>query len=321
MSAAFNSLPDEVIKNYILPHFSLFIPDESTLILRAVCKRLCSMVPADAVAFRKRAKWLMDGKPEEWDKEKNSYEMKCDWDLKRIWHVSYTNMYFRPPPLFRHGWFTFAPTEDRVVKFTVDDDNETIRMSYQIFEMEDEERCNKERSEINIQVSHRASCKFGEEVFFILADGTLLRTCVTSSLQETNQLFQTLTSGPQKKLSLPVSWTLFRFRSMQTSDGEHFLIKDVDGDLFILNWSFPDKLETIAKSVRYFQLFDDIVVFLTFEGNLKLLRLKFKDQVTEYSTVNLETEMAQHFVAVPSEQHLWIISVTKQVIKYSMPSL
>ena len=108
---------------------------------------------------------------------------------------------------------------------------------------------------------------------------------------------------------------------MQTSDGKYFLFLTYDGNLYVLNGSGSDILQEIATSVEYFQLIGRVIVFVTKEGNMKLMCLKFKERVAEYFTVDMETELAQNFIAVPSEQHLWILSKNDQIIRYRMPSL
>ena len=320
MSTTFSSLPDELIKNCIVPRFSVFIPDEHTLTLRAVCKRLYKLVPADGVSFRKRAKWLINGMPELWDRGKNSYETTCVRYFGFIQSVSYGDICFQGERSdwsvvhsTGHGTITIGEHGNLVMRYAIYSD----KISDSGIDSDEEFEYVRERIDVHISTY----CQFGQEVFFILADGTILRTPIALSTEETFRSFQTMTSGPQRKLSLSghIHPMYRRFRSMQTSDGEHLLIVDMDGNLYMVNWSGSDTHETIAKLVQCFQWFDDIVVLLTLKGNLELMRLRFKNQMAEYSTVKMETEMAQHFLAVPSKQHLWILSTNGQIIKYSMP--
>jgi lipocalin len=48
--------------------------------------------------------------------------------------------------------------------------------------------------------------------------------------------------------------------------------------------------------------------------------MRFALEKTEYSIVDLPTEKAKHFLAVPSKQHLWILTPDDRVIRYSLRS-
>jgi hypothetical protein len=178
----------------------------------------------------------------------------------------------------------------------------------------------------NSTLRDSAYCKFGQEVFFLLADGTQLRTLVTSSREESIRLFQAMTSGPRRKIVFPYQaypWigVGFAFRDMQTPDGQNFFVRNWCGDLYIVNWFGSDKPHTIAESVGYFQLFGDTIVIMTETGKLRLMRFRFTGQLAEYSIVDMKTELARDFIAVPEKQHLWILSRNDQIIRYRMPSL
>ena len=332
MSASFNCLSDDIIKNYIISRFSLFIPDESTLILRAVCKRLYNMVPADAVSFRKRAKWLIDGKAEEWGEDMNSYELTCVIQYREI-SVSYAGICLER---FGDGpdRFVFCPVEDTKLTFR----GSTITMERKLqddecsdssrddefgYISEDEERGRFVKRSASAGGHISTHCMFGLDVIIILTHGTIVKTRVTSSPDEMFKLLQGVANTRQRRIILSHRYDgMYRmFRDMQTSDGEHLFVRDMHNTLYMIKWSGIEPYKTIDGSIRGFQVFDNSMVYLTSDGTLRLMRFVLKeDQKTDYLIVDLPTEKAIQFVAVPSRQHLWIISLDNRIIKYSMPS-
>jgi hypothetical protein len=268
------------------------------------------MVPLEDILHvdKKSAKWLTNGTPEIWEERMNTETLKCERFENSI-HVQYEHM-GKVSSHSEHKIFSIQPTEKiNVTVFVLRDCG--IKMAYPnpLTDIDDE---------ISLEISAVAACRFLQEMFFLLADGTILRTRVTSSQEESFQLFQTMTAGHKKQISLPKGYRSF---NMKTSDGENLLLKNFEGDLDTVNWSGSDTPKTIATSVRSFQLVGNAVVVLTKAGKLKLLCLKFKEQTAEYFTVDMETEAAQHFVAVPALQQMWILSKNDQIIKYGMPSL
>ena len=283
------------------------------------------MVPIDVdnVSFKKRAKWLTNGTQEIWEESMNTETLRCERWYSSL-HVNYKNIKTIRHADLSHTDLDFNPAKNIYAYIIVS--NDKIKLSYtigtRIFESTTDV--------IDLKIAgvrSSAYCRFGQQVVFFLADGTLLRTRITSSRKETLWLFRNMTTLPRRKVDIPDgygdaighphSWC----RSMQTSDGKHFLCMTSDGYLYIVNWVGSDKLRIIAESVSSFQIFGEMVVIMTWEGKFKLMRLRFKDHVAEYFTIDMKTELAKEFVAVPAKQHLWIFSKDDKIIRYRMPSL
>ena len=283
------------------------------------------MVPIDVdnVSFKKRAKWLTNGTQEIWEESMNTETLSCEHRYSYL-DVKYKNIRTINHPDRCCRQLEFNPAKNIYAYIIIS--NNKIKLSYKIGILIDESTTDVIDLKI-AGVRSSAYCRFGQQVVFFLADGTLLRTRITSSRKETLWLFRNMTTLPRRKVVIrdgygdaighPHSWC----RSMQTSDGKHFLCMTSDGYLYIVNWVGSDKLLTIAESVRSFQIFGEMFVIMTRDGKFKLMRLRLKDHVAEYFTIDMKTELAKEFVAVPAEQHLWIFSKDDQIIRYRMPSL
>jgi hypothetical protein len=302
---------------------------------------------------------VSDERAEEWSEDKNSYEMKCvivDQGLR----ASYGDVcfeclsngpgrfVFRPVEFCRISFYgstikmKFGGTfrKDFLGKIQGDDysgsscdndfcggecsgddehsggsgDDEHCRtLGYYKYMSDDDDETPYVKHSVDDRIS--TFCWFGQEVFFVLACGIIVKTRVTSSFDETFKLLRNMFCTHRCEI-----YTHGRrnFRKIETSDGEHLFVRDTDGNLYMIKWSSYKRSTTIDTSTQNFQVLGDSVVFLTGKGTLKLMR--FALEKTEYSIVDLPTEKAKHFLAVPSKQHLWILTLDNRVIRYSLRS-
>jgi hypothetical protein len=311
---SFSSLPDELIRNSIIrAHWKVFPPDPTVLALRAACKRFHKLIPLeDMLAIsRDTAEWLLDGKPVIWTEMMNTYEMDCSFSLNNIsirLQGVLLNPMNHPMSLKNGGHVYFNPVPyDGIHMMRVK--SHGINCSPTIVEVKTP----------NVV----ASCTLFRNQYFLLANGTVTKTWVSSSDKRSAQRFKEMTTRHQKQITIPDRSNndlgYPKYSKMLTSDGRVFWLKNMAGDLDVIHWQGPNEMIQVAASVKDFQLINNAAVFLTAEGNLRIVHLKIKDNTVAHFTSRIFITSVSHFHIFPSLKSLWTVSSYQHLIRHGKP--
>ena len=272
------------------------------------------MVPVYDLSFERRAKWLTNGTPVIWEESMNTVDAKYSlFHSGTPFFIICGNDYIYHPDVCR-GFLGLRTADGILVNVRVNPDGVDIS-------------CSDPQTGVSYGFKPvlplAAPCCFRREMFLLLEDGVLLRTCFADLSRESLKSYWKLpliVYGKKDFSGLPVGSELTRrIKSMQTSNGNNFLVLNRDGDLRAVDWSGSGMVQVVAEKVESFQLFGNVAVLMMKDGEMKLVGFKFRDQATEHFIVTMKTEPAKYFLVVPGKKHLWILTKNDQVIQYSLP--
>jgi hypothetical protein len=307
---SFSSLPDEILRNHILSRFSVFPPDEYALAYRAVCRKVYKMVPLEDVLSidRDTARWLLGGRPVEWKESMNTAVLYSHYSDERI-YIGLQGSPFTPPNCM------VLNNEDHVYFDSMSGIMMRRLMTRGI---------NNSESIIEIDVPNLVtSCTLFRNKYFLLINGIILKTWVSSSDKRSKQRFKDMSTRHQKQITVPDrskdATGEPAFKKMVTVDGHVFWFQNNAGDLDVINWQGSDEMIQVATAVKMFQLINNAAVYVTTEGNLRLINLKIKGKTMVHFTTSINIMSVSQFKIMPSIKSLWTITSSQKLIRHRGP--
>jgi hypothetical protein len=183
---------------------------------------------------------------------------------------------------------------------------------------------NNSESIIEIDVPNLVtSCTLFRNKYFLLINGIILKTWVSSSDKRSKQRFKDMSTRHQKQITVPDrskdATGEPAFKKMVTVDGHVFWFQNNAGDLDVINWQGSDEMIQVATAVKMFQLINNAAVYVTTEGNLRLINLKIKGKTMVHFTTSINIMSVSQFKIMPSIKSLWTITSSQKLIRHGGP--
>jgi hypothetical protein len=259
------------------------------------------------------AKWLIAGTAVEWGEERNRPEFNVYYTGRSIYFNFGLEELTLPYNEFSHS----ITTKTSMAMFPVMLGQTESGMKY-IRKMNSTPQISNTDMPF---LEFAATCTYFRNQYYLLRDGTITKTCVSSSRKRTVHLLKTMTERHHKKLTIPERSQdydgLYGCVSMKTPDGRFFWIQNYKGDLDIADWQGSNDLIKVATSVRDFKLLSPTAaVYQTTDFDLKLINLKLQGKKILHYTVKINASPCWGFEITPSIQSLWVLTAGNNIIRY-----
>jgi hypothetical protein len=167
------------------------------------------------------------------------------------------------------------------------------------------------------------SCTLFRNKYFLLTDGIIMKTWVSSSEKRSKQRFKDMPTRHQKQITIPDRSKNVTgnpsFKKMITIDGRVFWFQNDAGDLDVVHLQGSDEITQVATAVKTFQLINNAAVYVTTEGNLRLIHLKIKEKTMIHFTTSINIMPVSHFKILPSLKSLWTVTAAQKLIRLGGP--